>query len=213
MVLHPDSMSTPAPVSNNPVRVGVMASGNGSNFEAICQAIASGQLDIHITVVIYNNPDAYVRERAKSRGIPAVLLDHRQYRGDRETFDRTIVETLQRYEVELVVMAGWMRRVTQVFIDGFPMRALNIHPSLLPSFPGLHAVRQALDYGVKLAGCTVHWVTLEVDSGPIVAQAAVPVLDDDTEATLQARIHLEEHEIYPKAIAIAVRQLRQRWAD
>ncbi|MEO0852897.1 MAG: phosphoribosylglycinamide formyltransferase [Cyanobacteria bacterium J06648_11] len=213
MVLLPDFMSTPAPVSSNPVRVGVMASGSGSNFEAICQAIASGQLDIHIPVVIYNNPDAYVRERAKSWGIPAVLLDHRQYKGDRESFDRKIVETLQSFDVELVVMAGWMRRVTQVFLDGFPMRALNIHPSLLPSFPGLHAARQALDYGVKLAGCTVHWVTLEVDSGPIIAQAAVPVLDDDTEDTLQSRIHFEEHDIYPKAIAIAAQQIRQARAS
>lgn len=193
-----------------PIRLGVMASGSGSNFEAICQAIADGQLHAQIQVVVYNNPEAYVRKRAEKWGIPAVLLNHRSYGFDRETFDGKIVETLRQFDVELVVMAGWMRRVTQVFIEGFPMQALNIHPSLLPSFPGLHAVEQALNYGVKVAGCTVHWVTLEVDSGPIVAQAAVPVLDGDTPETLQARIHVEEHQLYPKAIEIAAAQLRAR---
>lgn len=202
------AVNPPVPTAA-PIQLGVMASGNGSNFEAICQAIADGRLDAHIQVVVYNNPDAYVRERAEKWGIPAILLDHRPYGKDRETFDLAIVETLHQYEVELVVMAGWMRRVTQVFLDGFPMRSINIHPSLLPSFPGLHAVEQALEYGVKVAGCTVHWVTLEVDSGPIVAQAAVPVREGDTAATLQARIHVEEHRIYPEAIAIAAAQLHQ----
>lgn len=183
-----------------------MASGTGSNFVAIAEAIAAGKLEAEIAVVIYNNPDAGVVERAQRLGIPAVLVNHRHF-DRREDCDLEIVRQLQNHDVDLAIMAGWMRRVTQVLIDAYEGRALNIHPSLLPSFPGLHAVRQAVDYGVKFSGCTVHWVTLKVDSGPIVHQAVVPVLPDDTEATLQKRIQAEEHKIYPEAIAIAIQQL------
>lgn len=185
-----------------PLRLGIMASGSGSNFEAIAQAIDQKQLNAHVQVVIYNNPDAGVVARAKQRGIPTVLRNHRNYES-REALDTDIVATLQNYQVDWVIMAGWMRCVTQVLIEAFPNHVLNIHPSLLPSFPGLHAVRQALDAGVMLTGCTVHHVVLAVDSGPIVIQAAVPVLPNDTEATLHHRIHRQEHAIYPMAIALA----------
>lgn len=189
-----------------PIRLGVMASGKGSNFVAIAEAIRRGDLDAEVQVVIYNNPGAGVIERAREFGIPTVLVNHREF-GCREEVDRRIAQVLQQHTVDLVVMAGWMRRVTEVLIDAFPQRMLNIHPSLLPSFPGMHAVRQAIDYGVKFSGCTVHWVELKVDSGPIVHQAVVPVEADDTEETLQARIQMEEHRIYPEAIARVARQL------
>ncbi|WP_017326567.1 phosphoribosylglycinamide formyltransferase [Synechococcus sp. PCC 7336] len=204
------SASAPSPATQNPaspMRLGVMASGKGSNFVAIARAIADGTLNATIAVVIYNNPNAGVAARARDFGIPAVLVNHREF-AQRQDCDRAIVKVLQEKAVELVVMAGWMRRVTQVAIDAYPHRMLNIHPSLLPDFPGLHPVKQALDCGVKFSGCTVHWVTLAVDSGPIVQQAVVPVLPDDTEESLQARIQVEEHRIYPEAIAIAARQLR-----
>ncbi|MEM9212883.1 MAG: phosphoribosylglycinamide formyltransferase [Cyanobacteria bacterium P01_F01_bin.150] len=184
------------------LRLGIMASGSGSNFEAIAQAIAQKQLNAQIQVVIYNNPDAGVVERAKQWGIPAILINHRDFE-NRESLDQEIVTTLQTYQVDWVIMAGWMRCVTEILINAFPKRVLNIHPSLLPSFPGLHAVKQALDAGVTLAGCTVHHVVLAVDSGPIVMQAAVPVLPNDTEETLHNRIHNQEHAIYPMAIALA----------
>lgn len=185
--------------------LGVLASGSGSNFAAIQAAIATGQLAARIAVVVYNNPDAYVQERAVAAGIPAVLVNHRDFR-DREQCDAELVRVLKAHDVELVVMAGWLRRVTETFLAGFPGRILNIHPSLLPSFPGLHAVQQALDYGVKYSGCTVHWVTLAVDQGPIIDQIAVPVLPEDTVETLQARIQAAEHELYPRAIAIVLQE-------
>lgn len=192
-----------------PLRLGVMASGNGSNFEAIAQAIADRQLHARIQVVIYNNPGAKVADRAARWGIPAVLLNHREFES-REALDGEIVRTLQQFQVEWVVMAGWMRRATQVLIDAFPDQILNIHPSLLPSFPGIRAPEQALNAGVKISGCTVHLVRLEVDSGPIIQQAAVPVLPGDTAESLQARIHLQEHRIFPSAIALAVVQHLQK---
>lgn len=199
----------PSAVTAAPLKLGVLASGRGSNYVAISEAIRRGQLDAAVDVVIYNNPGAGVAEKAREFGVPAVLVNHREY-ASREAVDRDIVTVLNQYGVELVVMAGWMRRVTQELINAFPRRMLNIHPSLLPSFPGLHAVRQALDYGVKFSGCTVHWVELEVDSGPIVYQAVVPVRDDDTEASLQARIQVEEHRIYPEAIALVSTILRSQ---
>lgn len=188
-----------------PLKLGVMASGSGSNFAAIAQAIANQQLHAQIQVLIYNNPGAKVVERAAGWQIPTVLLNHRAF-ATREALDDEIVKTLQQFEVEWVVMAGWMRRVTQVLIDAFPDRILNIHPSLLPSFPGIRAVEQAFNAGVKISGCTVHLVRLEVDSGLIIQQAAVPVLPDDTVETLQARIQVQEHRIYPQAIALAAAQ-------
>ncbi len=186
-------------------RLGILASGNGSNFEAIVQAIEKAQLSAAMAVVIYNNADAGVAARAARWQIPTVLHDHRQF-DSRESLDEALIQTLQAHAVDWVIMAGWMRRVTQHLIEAFPSRILNIHPSLLPSFPGLRAVEQALAAGVKIAGCTVHYVELAVDSGPIVMQAAVPVLPNDTVATLQQRIQAQEHRIYPLAIAQAIAQ-------
>jgi phosphoribosylglycinamide formyltransferase 1 len=188
--------------STTPVKLGILASGNGSNFEAVAQAIEAEQLKAQIQVLIYNNPDAKAAVRAANRGVDAVLLNHRDYK-NREKFDRQLVQTLQQYDVELVILAGWMRLLTPVLIDAFSDRIINIHPSLLPSFKGIHAVEQALAAGVKITGCTVHLVCLEVDSGPILMQAAVPVLVDDTAQTLHARIQIQEHRILPQAIALA----------
>ena len=185
-----------------PLKLGIMASGSGSNFEAVARAIASQQLNAQIQVLIYNNPGIKAVARAEKWKVPAVLLNHRDYKR-REDLDIAIVEVLRQYEVEWVVMAGWMRVVTPVLIDAFPDRIINIHPSLLPSFKGVRAVEQALDAGVKIAGCTVHLLRLEVDSGPILLQAAVPVLSDDTPDTLHARIQVQEHRILPQAIALA----------
>lgn len=187
-----------------PLRLGILASGNGSNFEAVAEAIASGKLNAKIQVLIYNNPEAKVATRAANWDVPSVLLNHRNFQS-REDLDREIVHTLQQYQVEWVVMAGWMRIVTPVLIDAFPNQIINIHPSLLPSFRGVRAIEQALAAGVKIAGCTVHLVAPEVDSGLILQQAAVPVLANDTAETLHARIQEQEHRILPQAIAIAAR--------
>ncbi|GAB4216667.1 MAG: phosphoribosylglycinamide formyltransferase [Synechococcales cyanobacterium] len=184
--------------------LGILASGSGSNCVAIAQAIQQGSLEATIAVVVYNNPDAAVRDRVNRFGIPSVLVNHRDF-SQREHFDAAVVGVLQDYGVEWVIMAGWMRRVTDVMLEAFPERLLNIHPSLLPSFPGVRAVEQALAYGVKITGCTVHRVTLEVDQGPIIAQAAVPVLPDDTASRLHQRIQIEEHRLYPLAIASVLR--------
>lgn len=184
------------------LKLGVLASGNGSNFEAIIQAIADGKLRAEIPVLIYNNSGAAVAARAQRWGIPAIEIDHRDYQS-REAFDFEIAQTLKQYGVDWAIMAGWMRVVTQVLIEAFPNRVINIHPSLLPSFPGIRAIEQALKAGVKISGCTVHLVTLEVDSGPIIMQAAVPIFPDDTPETLHARIQIQEHEIFPRAIALA----------
>ncbi|PSO87094.1 MAG: phosphoribosylglycinamide formyltransferase [Cyanobacteria bacterium SW_11_48_12] len=187
---------------DKPLNLGIMASGSGSNFEAVAQAIADGQLNAQIQVLIYNNPDAKAAWRAQQWGVPAVLCNHREY-GSREDLDRSIVEALQRHQVEWVVMAGWMRVVTPTLIDAFPDKIINIHPSLLPSFKGVRAVEQALEAGVKIAGCTVHLVLPEVDTGPILLQAAVPVFPDDTHQTLHSRIQTQEHLVLPQAIALA----------
>ena len=191
-----------------PAKLGVLASGSGTNFEALIQAIADGELRAEIPVIIYNNPGAKVAARAARWGIPTVLLDHRNY-VSREAFDYEVVQILKRNGVDWVIMAGWMRRVTQVFIDAFPHRAINIHPSVLPSFPGIRAIEQALEAKVKVTGCTVHLVDLEVDSGPILMQAVVPILEDDTSETLHARIQAQEHTIFPKAIGLAIAQAHQ----
>lgn len=188
-------------VDTPPVKLGIMASGSGSNFEAIAQAIADGQLNAQIQVLIYNNPGIKAVARADKWGVSAVLLNHRDYK-KRKDLDHKIVETLQQYQVELVVMAGWMRVVTPVMLDAFPNRVINIHPSLLPSFKGVRGVEQALEAGVKITGCTVHIASLEVDSGPILIQAAVPILPNDTPESLHARIQIQEHKILPLAIAI-----------
>lgn len=191
------------------LKLGVMASGSGSNFEAIAQSIQDGHLNAEIQVVIYNNPDAKVVDRANRFNVPSVLLNHREF-DSREALDQAIVATLKEHQVDWVIMAGWMRIVTPVLINAFPNRILNIHPSLLPSFKGNRAVHQALEAGVKITGCTVHLVVPEVDSGEIIIQAAVPVLAEDTVETLQHRIHAQEHRIYPAAIAIAAIQAFHR---
>ncbi|MEH1909777.1 MAG: phosphoribosylglycinamide formyltransferase [Nostoc sp.] len=185
-----------------PLKLGIMASGNGSNFDVVAQAIQDGQLNAQIQVLIYNNPSAKAAVKAANRGVEAVLLNHRNYKS-REEFDQKIVQTLQHYGVEWVILAGWMRLLTSVFIDAFPDKIINIHPSLLPSFKGIHAVEQALASGVKITGCTAHIACLEMDSGLILMQAAVPVLPDDTAETLHARIQIQEHRILPLAIALA----------
>ena len=195
-----------------PLKLGVMASGSGSNFEAIAQAIHAQKLSAQIQVLIYNNPGIKAIDRAEKWKIPAVLLNHRDY-PQREDLDAQVAQTLQDYQVDLVVMAGWMRRVTQRLIDAFPQRIINIHPSLLPSFPGIKAVEQALAAGVKIAGCTVHFVTLEVDRGPMIIQAAVPVLPEDTPESLHERIQVQEHRIMVEAIAHLINTSRGRAHD
>lgn len=185
-----------------PLKLGILASGSGSNFEAVAQAINDGHLNAQIQVLIYNNPGIKAAARAEKWSVPSVLLNHRNFQS-REDLDRQIVQTLQQYDVDWVIMAGWMRVVTQVLVDAFPNQIINIHPSLLPSFPGIRAVEQAIAAGVKIAGCTVHLVCLEVDSGPILMQAAVPVLPDDTAESLHAKIQVQEHIILPRAIALA----------
>ena len=180
--------------------LGVLASGSGSNLEAIATAIENGQLQAKIAVVIYNEPDAFVKQRAEKFGIPAIFVNHRDYKS-RKALDLAIINILKQYQVDLVIMAGWLRIVTQVLIDAFPERILNIHPSLLPSFKGIHAIAQAFDYGVKITGCTVHLLSLEVDSGKILKQAAVPIFPDDKLEDVQKRIQVQEHIIYPQAIA------------
>jgi phosphoribosylglycinamide formyltransferase 1 len=204
---HTASLISPVEIADiwlpgKPIKLGILASGNGSNFEAITEAIAQGKLNAKIQVLIYNNPEAKVALRAANHDVPAVLLNHRHF-SSREDLDRQIVQTLQQHDVSWVVMAGWMRIVTPVLIDAFPERIINIHPSLLPSFRGIRAVEQALAAGVKIAGCTVHIVVPEVDSGRILIQAAVPVLPDDTPETLHQRIHFQEYRILPAAIALA----------
>jgi len=187
---------------NKTIKLAIMASGNGSNFEAVAKAIETGKLNAEIKVLIYNNPDAKVRSRAENWQVPTVLINHKEFK-KRQDFDRAIVETLKEYQIDWVVMAGWMRVVTEVLLQAFPNRVINIHPSLLPSFRGLRAVEKALEAKVKITGCTVHIVSLEVDSGPILIQAAVPILIDDTPETLHARVQIEEHRILPQAIALA----------
>ncbi|MGB7520607.1 MAG: phosphoribosylglycinamide formyltransferase [Spirulinaceae cyanobacterium] len=186
-----------------PIKLGIMASGSGSNFAAIMKAIQRGKLNAQVPVLIYNQPSAKAALRAAHFDIPALLLDHQKY-SSREALDQAIVATFEQYQVEWVVMAGWMRVVTEVLINAFPDKLINIHPSLLPSFRGLKAVEQAIEAKVKVTGCTVHLVRLEVDSGPILIQAAVPVLPNDTSETLHARIQVQEHRILPQGIILAV---------
>jgi phosphoribosylglycinamide formyltransferase 1 len=203
----PSLISLPAipAVSGALVKLGILASGSGTNLEAIAEAIDRGELNAEIAVVLYNRADAGVAERARRRNLLAVFVDHGLFES-RRAFDEAIVGHLQAAGVEWVIMAGWMRLVTSTLLDAYEERVLNIHPSLLPSFPGLRAVEQALEAGVKIAGCTVHVVTCEMDAGPIIAQAAVPVLDGDTAQSLHRRIQVEEHRLYPRAIALAASQ-------
>ena len=184
-----------------PLAVGVLVSGDGSNLQAIIDRIEDGSLPARIVCVISNKADAFGLERARKHGVPAIHIDHRAH-GGRESYDAALVETLRSHGVQLVVLAGFMRIVTPVLLDAFPNAVMNIHPALLPAFPGLHAQAQALRYGVKFSGCTVHFVDEGTDTGPIIIQAAVPVMDDDDEASLSARIQREEHRAYPEAIRL-----------
>ena len=187
-------------------RLGILLSGRGSNFEAIAENVERGRLNAEIAAVISNRPEARGIQIARERGFPAVVLPSKGV--PREEYDRRVVAELQNRGVELVCLAGFMRLLTAEFCRAFPLRALNIHPSLLPAFPGLDAQRQALEHGAKISGCTVHFVDEQLDAGPIILQAAVPVLDSDTEQTLAARILVEEHRIYSEGIGIV---LSERW--
>jgi phosphoribosylglycinamide formyltransferase 1 len=184
-------------------RLAILLSGRGSNFEAIADNAANGSLEAHIAAVISNRPEARGLLVARQRGIHAVALASRGM--DREAYDRALIEELRQYDVDLICLAGYMRMLSAGFVRQFPNRILNIHPSLLPAFPGLDAQRQALEYGVKISGCTVHFVDEYLDAGPVLLQAAVPVLDDDTVESLSARILEEEHRIYSEAIRIMLR--------
>jgi phosphoribosylglycinamide formyltransferase-1 len=183
-------------------RLGILLSGRGSNFEAIADHVAAGDLDAEIAVVISNRPDAPGLEAARRRGLPAVAIPSKGL--DREVYDRMAIEELRGRGVELVCLAGFMRLLSATFVRAFPNRILNIHPSLLPSFPGLDAQHQALEHGVRVSGCTVHFVDEYLDAGPILAQAPVPVLDTDTVETLAARILKEEHRIYSEALRTVI---------
>ena len=184
-----------------PLVLGVLASGRGSNLQAILDAIDTGRCPARVAVVVSDRKDASALERARRAGVRAVHLDPRAY-PDRTAFDAAIADVLDADGVELVCLAGYMRVLSPEFLRRYRSRALNVHPALLPAFPGLHAQRQVLEHGVKVTGATVHFVDEGVDTGPIVVQAAVPVLDDDTEATLAARILVEEHRLYPEAIRL-----------
>jgi phosphoribosylglycinamide formyltransferase-1 len=184
------------------MRLGILISGRGSNFESIANAISRGKLDAEIVIVISNRANAPGLEIARARGIPMRVIASAGM--EREAYDKLLIEELRTHEVDLVCLAGFMRLLSVSLIRAFPNRVLNIHPSLLPAFTGLDAVRQALDYGVKIAGCTVHFVDEYLDSGPIIIQAAVPVLDLDTVESLSARILAQEHVIYSKAIGYIV---------
>jgi len=183
------------------LRIGVLASGGGSNLQSIIDRCEEGTLAAEIALVLSNNPAAGALNRAERHHIPSCCIDHRKFTG-REDFDREVVTALQQAGVELVVLAGFMRIISGLFLEAFPQRIINIHPALLPAFPGLHVQRKALEYGAKFAGCTVHLVDGGVDTGPIIIQAVVPVQDDDTEETLSARILEQEHRIYPRAIQL-----------
>ncbi|MBE9546583.1 MAG: phosphoribosylglycinamide formyltransferase, partial [Proteobacteria bacterium] len=181
------------------VNIGVLVSGSGSNLQAIIDNAEKGLLDADIRVVVSNNPDAYALKRAKKHNIPAAVIEHSDFK-EREDFDRKMIDVLGSYSVELVLMAGFMRVLSPMFLKAFPLRIMNIHPAILPSFPGLHAQERAFEYGVKFSGCSVHFADDGVDTGPVIIQAVVPVYDDDTEETLSKRILGEEHRIYSQAI-------------
>jgi phosphoribosylglycinamide formyltransferase 1 len=181
--------------------IGVLISGGGTNLQAIIDAIESGKLDARIEIVLSNRADAYGLVRAQNHGLTTEVLDHKQF-PSREAFDRAVVEILHGRGVALVVLAGFMRLLSPLLVKAFSNRIMNIHPALLPSFPGLHVQKRALEHGVRFSGCTVHFVNEECDEGPIIIQAVVPVLPADTEESLAARILAQEHRIYPRAIQL-----------
>ena len=181
--------------------IAVLISGSGSNLQAIIDASEKGEIPCRVGIVISNKADAYGLARARKHGIPTEVVDHKWF-ASREEFDARLVEVIRGSGADLVCLAGFMRILTPVIIRAFPNRILNIHPALLPSFPGTHGPGQALAYGVRFSGCTVHFLDEGVDTGPIIVQAIVPVYDDDTEDTLAARILAQEHRIYPMAIRL-----------
>ncbi len=181
------------------LELGVLVSGNGSNLQAILDAVQSKQLDARIRLVVSNREQAYALERARAAGVPAVVCSHRGM-GSREAYDEKLVSVLREAGVEYVVLAGFMRILSPLFVRAFRGRVLNIHPALLPSFPGVNALGQALAHGVKVTGVTVHWVDDGVDTGPIIAQRAVPILPSDDEAALAKRVHAVEHELYVEVL-------------
>jgi phosphoribosylglycinamide formyltransferase 1 len=181
--------------------LGVMVSGGGTNLQSILDASACGAIDVEVKVVISNRPKAGGLDRARAAGVPAVVVSHRKHKG-REAFEEVLLQKLREHGVQWVALAGFMRLLTPHFLDAFKDRVVNIHPALLPAFPGTHGQRQALEYGVKVAGCTVHFVDAGTDSGPIIGQAAVPVLDDDDEDSLGARILVQEHRLYPRVLQL-----------
>ena len=183
-------------------KVGFLASGRGSNFQAIAEAAGKGQVPIEPVVLVTNVPGAAALERAKALRVPAVVIDHAPYGKDREAWEREVVKVLKNHGAELVVFAGFMRLVTPYFIGQFPNRVLNIHPSLLPAFPGAHGVKDAVEHGSKVSGLSIHVVDASLDGGPVILQKAVPVKDDDTEETLAARILEWEHRLYPLAVRL-----------
>ncbi len=184
------------------LRIAVLVSGRGSNLQAIIDNIEKGLLPAEIAVVISDQPEAYSLERARKHNIPAVPLSAKGYKGKREEYDALLVKELRKHQVELVCLAGFMRIITPSLIKAFPNKILNIHPALLPAFPGLHVQKAALKHGVKFSGCTVHFVDEGMDTGPIIIQAVVPVLDNDTEDSLSERILKQEHKIYSRAIQL-----------
>lgn len=190
-------------VSPSRRHVGVLISGRGSNLQALIDAVADGRLDVTLSLVISNRDDAEGLARARRAGIEAICVSHRGWRS-RDEYDRVLVRELQQRRVDLVCLAGFMRVLGPTMIEAFPNRILNIHPSLLPSFPGVDAQRQAFEHGAKVTGVTVHLVTSELDGGPIVLQRVVPVLDSDSVATLAARVLAEEHRAYPEAVKIVL---------
>lgn len=187
------------------VRLGLLLSGRGSNLQAIIDAIEAGTLSAEIAVVVSNKQDAGGLERARKHGVPYVWLDAKPFAGrldSREAYDRAVLDVLRKYEVDLVLLAGYMKIVTAVLVTAYENRMMNIHPSLLPSFPGLDVQKKAIEHGCKISGCTVHFVTEGVDEGPIIVQAAVPIAEGDSPDVLSARILEQEHLIYPRAIQL-----------
>jgi len=183
------------------IGLAVLVSGRGSNLQAIIDAIERKEIPAKIEVVISDNPDAFALQRARKHGIPCQVVEGKSF-SSREEYDREVLKVLGNYAVDLIILAGFMRVLSPLFVRAFPNRIMNIHPALLPSFPGLKAQKKALNHGVKISGCTVHFVDEGVDTGPIIIQAAVPVYDDDTEESLSERILKEEHRIYPEAIKL-----------
>jgi phosphoribosylglycinamide formyltransferase-1 len=183
------------------LKLGVLASGGGTNLQSIINQCQQQKIDAEIVLVLCNNPGAGALTRAEQAGLPNVCINHRDF-DKRENFDQAVVAALREAGVELVVLAGFMRIISETFLEAFPQRIINIHPALLPAFPGMHVQKKALDYGARFSGCTVHFVDNGVDTGPIIIQAVVPILEDDDEESLSARILQQEHLIYPRAIQL-----------